>query len=234
VLDESGARLGWGVVRRLHVWHLVQMLSIKVWLSAVDTADGGRDRRALEATLGPEERQQIADTASASMRAQRRLGYALRRAALAWELGLAPADVSLRLVPDGPAELLDGSDLSVGLSHTDGVVAVAVARGARVAVDVERVRARAGLATIAARYFPAAEAAALAEAPLDRRAALFFRLWTEKESLAKASGRDLFDVLPVRVPSEVGWWVNPIEVSPEHVGAVAVEVPDPRSIVAGC
>jgi hypothetical protein len=60
----------------------------------------------------------------------------------------------------------------------------------------------------------------------------FFSLWTGKESFAKASGRDLLEVLPERVGSELGWRVIPFGVSGAHVGAVTTQLASAGSIVA--
>jgi 4'-phosphopantetheinyl transferase len=80
--------------------------------------------------------------------------------------------------------------LAFNLSHTDGLVAVAVTRGRRVGVDVERVD-RAVTDGIAERHFAAAEVAGLRALPPPAQARAFFDYWTLKEAYIKARGMGL-------------------------------------------
>ena len=81
-------------------------------------------------------------------------------------------------------------ELDFNLSHTDELLAVAVARGRRVGVDMESLRRRAPLA-LASRYFAAAEVASLQQLAQRQRALRFWQLWTLKESYLKARGTGL-------------------------------------------
>lgn len=80
--------------------------------------------------------------------------------------------------------------LSFNLSHTTGLVAVAVTRGRAVGVDVERVD-RAVTDGIAERHFAPAEVAALRRLPPALQARVFFEYWTLKEAYIKARGMGL-------------------------------------------
>lgn len=75
------------------------------------------------------------------------------------------------------------------LSHADGCVAVIICRQ-DCGIDIEKERA-AALEKVAARYFSAAENAALAACSPAARATYFFRLWTLKEASVKALGEGL-------------------------------------------
>jgi 4'-phosphopantetheinyl transferase len=81
------------------------------------------------------------------------------------------------------------SRLRISLSHTRGLVAVAIARGYEVGVDVERTSTDAARFDISDRFFAPDEAAYLRA--LDPAAALndFTVLWTLKEAFAKAIGK---------------------------------------------
>jgi phosphopantetheine--protein transferase-like protein len=219
---------------------------VEVWLASTRRQDGVFEDPMLEASLGADELTRLGQTDNPVMARQRLVAYALRRDVLGRVLGMLPKDVPLRFDADGRASLGDVGDvgsvglteeLSLGLSHTEGMVAFALMRGARVGIDVERVHPRRGLVTLARRCFHPAEAARVESAAPDQRPDVFFRLWTAKESFAKASGRDLFEVLPERVTTSVsgdaGWRVIPFEVSGEHVGAVTVELLPGRPPV-GC
>lgn len=80
------------------------------------------------------------------------------------------------------------------LSHSDGLVAVAVGDG-RVGIDLQGVNPDFDPVPLAERFFAKDEAAVIRSAPETKRADLFFALWTKKEALGKALGRGLADSL---------------------------------------
>lgn len=80
--------------------------------------------------------------------------------------------------------------LSFNLSHTTGLVAVAVTIGRAVGVDVERVD-RVVTDGIAERHFAPDEVAALRRLAPDVQARVFFEYWTLKEAYIKARGMGL-------------------------------------------
>ena len=83
------------------------------------------------------------------------------------------------------------SDLRFNISHTEGLIAIAVSRQGEVGVDVENVDARPAPIDVASAYFAPAELAALQQVPADRQSTAFFRYWTLKESYIKARGLGL-------------------------------------------
>ncbi|HUU35388.1 MAG TPA: 4'-phosphopantetheinyl transferase superfamily protein, partial [Vicinamibacterales bacterium] len=80
--------------------------------------------------------------------------------------------------------------LHFNVSHTDGLVALAVTRGHRLGVDVERVT-RVVTEGVAERHFAAAEIRDLRAQPIARQPVLFFDYWTLKEAYIKARGMGL-------------------------------------------
>jgi 4'-phosphopantetheinyl transferase len=88
------------------------------------------------------------------------------------------------------------SDLRFNISHTDGLIAIAVTRHGDVGVDVENAEARRAPIDVAGAYFAPAEVAALHQEPAARQSRAFFRYWTLKESYIKARGLGL--ALPLR------------------------------------
>jgi phosphopantetheinyl transferase len=177
------------------------LLSVQVWLAVVSE----RDQAGAATWLSPVERDRLEQTPNLSLRRQRLAAYALRRRALGRWLGLEPGAVPLRMARDGQVQVdvrVDtpgAAPVTVSLSHTEGLVAVALAPGGRVGIDVERVRRRRDETATANRCFHPDEASAIRDAPPERRPALLLDMWVRKESFAKASGRDLFEVLPRRV-----------------------------------
>ena len=83
--------------------------------------------------------------------------------------------------------------LSFNLTHTDGLVACAIAApGVAVGVDAEAVdRPLTDLMAIARRFFTAEEASALGTQAPSSRPIRFFELWTLKEAFVKAVGSGL-------------------------------------------
>ncbi len=116
----------------------------------------------------------------------------LRQVLSAYEPDVAPALWEFQSSAEGRpflASAFDHTGLNFNLSHTEGLVALAVCRHARVGVDVEKM-GRAPLA-VAERYFSAAETAQLRVLPADEQARHFVRLWTLKEAYLKATGTGL-------------------------------------------
>lgn len=80
--------------------------------------------------------------------------------------------------------------LEFNLSHTAGLVAVAITRGRHVGVDVERVT-RVVMEGVAERHFAEAEVRDLGRLPPADRPRAFFEYWTLKEAYIKARGKGL-------------------------------------------
>lgn len=85
-------------------------------------------------------------------------------------------------------ELAQGLDFN--LSHTDGLIVMAVARDMALGVDAENVGRKAAL-DVADQFFSAAESAALKALAPSLQAERFFALWTLKESYIKARAMGL-------------------------------------------
>lgn len=117
-----------------------------------------------------------------------------------------------------PRLATDPGRLSFNLSHSGGLALVAVAPGdIEVGIDVERLRPRRDLARLAERWLPAADAAAVAAAPLDERERLFYAAWTRHEARVKCSGAGLAGPAP---GSEVRAW--PLAIDAGYAAAVAL------------
>ena len=80
--------------------------------------------------------------------------------------------------------------LHFNVSHTDGLVALAVVRGHRLGVDVERVT-RVVTDAIAERHFAPSEVRDLRALPTADQPRAFFEYWTLKEAYIKARGMGL-------------------------------------------
>ncbi|GAA2084349.1 4'-phosphopantetheinyl transferase superfamily protein [Streptomyces albiaxialis] len=118
--------------------------------------------------------------------------HALARKVLGAHVGRPPQLLEFSAVcahcggPHGKPQLLAPGDWQLSLSHSGQRVAVAVARGAPLGVDVEQVTGRPD--DLVETVLTEAEREALAGCPPGDRAAGFIRYWTRKESALKATG----------------------------------------------
>jgi len=118
----------------------------------------------------------------------------LLRNALAETGGLPPSHWRFVKGKHGKPQIdaaLARPDLRFNLSHSKGLVACVVATGAPIGIDVELISSAHSGLDIASRYFSADEIALLRSRPLHEQPQTFFRLWTLKEALVKATGEGL-------------------------------------------
>ncbi len=164
------------------------------------------------------------------------------RAMLGRYLDAHPSQVPLGRTPFGKPVLLGESrELDFSLSHADGLALIAIARGHRVGVDLELVRAISELDRIAMRCFTPRERAEQRAQVGPARLLAFFNGWTRKEAFTKATGeglsRDLRGVEVTVTPGEPAqlrsldgrdedaarWFVRDVSPTPGFVGAVVAE-----------
>jgi 4'-phosphopantetheinyl transferase len=115
------------------------------------------------------------------------LAYAMHRLLLGQVLRVAPAEVQLGRDDLGCPRLADGA-AHTSLSHAQGWVAVAIAVGGPVGIDLEPAARASELPEIAARICHTSETAALAGLPAEARARALLALWVRKEAFLKAEG----------------------------------------------
>jgi len=84
------------------------------------------------------------------------------------------------------------------LSHSRGMIAVALSNAGPCGVDLEHQRDRANIEELAGQWFHPSEAELLAGLAGDEQIAAFYRLWTMKEALIKAKGSSVFSGLLAR------------------------------------
>jgi 4'-phosphopantetheinyl transferase len=198
---------------------------------------------ACEATLSDEERARAARLRGAGARRAFAVAHALLRAVLSRAVPLPPAAWRFEKGPQGKPALVgappEAAPLRFNLSHTEGLVACAVARGAEVGIDAERgARLRDPLA-VAERFFAPAEAAALRALGEAERRERFLDAWVLKEALLKGLGlgiagalREVIVALDAPRPSVVfgpglgddprRWQFELLRPTPEHRLGVAV------------
>ncbi len=119
--------------------------------------------------------------------------------------GRDPASLSFGEGEFGKPFLLGGGP-AFNMSRSGAATLLATA-GLEVGVDVEEVRPRGKLESVARRVQTAAEQAQWNRLPEDERLAAFFRLWTRKEALMKVTGEGFQrDPASFQVGLEVRAW----------------------------
>ncbi|MAG55443.1 MAG: 4-phosphopantetheinyl transferase [Planctomycetes bacterium] len=120
------------------------------------------------------------------------VAHALVRTVVGQAVDRDPASLGFDLGVHGRPELRTSGGpppVRFNLSHTSGLVAVAVTSGLDIGVDVERLRdVNPG---VAEKHFAAQEVRALEALPESGRRPRFFAYWTLKESYIKARGMGL-------------------------------------------
>jgi 4'-phosphopantetheinyl transferase len=166
--------------------------TIGLWCAAPETVLDRFGRPACETLLDAGERERWKRLRFDADRDLYLAAHALLRNALTashpstapeeWEFG---RDEGGKPVLSGPGAR---TDLRFNLSHTSGLVAVGVAAGVEVGVDVEDLSRDMDDRRLARRFFTTEEAALLDGAPPAQRPRLFCALWTLREAYLKASG----------------------------------------------
>jgi len=161
---------------------------VEVW--TVDLQQGEAFIEAAVRHLSQEERERVPKFTNAVARRNFVTSHGALRRLLSQKLGLPADQIPIHTGPQGKPLLAGelGGQLHFNLSHSGGLGLVALSERTEVGVDVECVRPVPDAMRLARRFFSGAEAAALQErAELDRPAA-FFRVWTRKEAVLKATG----------------------------------------------
>ncbi|NLF71781.1 MAG: 4'-phosphopantetheinyl transferase superfamily protein [Candidatus Anammoximicrobium sp.] len=173
------------------------------------------------------------------------VAHGLLRVLLGRYLREAPQMLRFSDNPHGKPALAPSSDqagLRFNLSHSQGLVMYAVARGREVGVDVEQIRLVADFERIAEQFFSPAERKELRTLRTECKLDGFFGLWTLKEAYVKAWGQGLsvplHDFSVSLQPDASGnffltpggddrqcadWSLRRLTPGPGYVGALAVE-----------
>jgi 4'-phosphopantetheinyl transferase len=163
-------------------------------------------------------------------------------------LEIAPENVDFAYGPHGkPA--VQGSALHFNLSHSGDDGVVAWSRDLPVGVDIEEVRERDDLLGLARRFFSRTETAAIEMAAPEARLGAFYRCWTRKEALLKATGAGISRTLStftvdVRSCAKCtpiadaegdfqpqDWSLIDLGVAPSLAGCVAIRAPEAECVL---
>jgi 4'-phosphopantetheinyl transferase len=200
--------------------------------------------------LSPEERARELRFHFAHSRTQFVSARALVRTVLSRYVAIAPAAWQFRAGSHGRPEIVqpEGAALGFNLSHTTGLVVLAVGGYQTLGVDVEDTMRRPAPLDVAGHSFSVAEVNALHALPQDLQAARFFHYWTLKESYIKAKGQGLSIPLSqfsmaleqagqVAIqfsagiePAPAGWQFFLLQASERHVVSVCAQADVPLQL----
>jgi 4'-phosphopantetheinyl transferase len=145
--------------------------------------------------LSAEERERFQRFLAPAAALQFAVGRTLLRSVLSARLGPTPETWSFELGAAGKPRLAaahaHAPAPSFNLSHTEGLVALAVGDVPAIGVDVEHTLRRNATLEIADRFFAGDEVENLRALPRARQQGRFFDHWTLKESYIKARGEGL-------------------------------------------
>lgn len=169
--------------------------AVDVWLAFYQSITDERLLGNLRTLLSDAEQRQETRFHFADDRLRYLVTRAMVRTVLSRYAALAPADWVFATNAYGRPEISNVHDdthgLGFNISHTRGLIALAVARHRTLGIDVENVSARSASMGIAERFFSPREVAELATVAPAQRQDRFFEYWTFKEAYVKARGMGL-------------------------------------------
>jgi 4'-phosphopantetheinyl transferase len=212
----------------------MDVVRIDVWTFPAAQPDS--DCGALLACLSADEKRRAASYRNPGDRIQFVTARAGLRNILSTYTGCTPAAHQFATTSTGKPQLTNGhSSIFFNLSHTDGLIAIAVSRDANVGIDVEK-RNDTAYQELQGTICSPFEERWMTSLPREERCHAFYRLWTVKEAVAKAEGSGLLVSLPkisvnLSVPGSVEllaydnkilpWSIAEIPTPHGYAGAVA-------------
>lgn len=215
---------------------------VQVWTAAAPTVEA--DLTELTRLLSPDERQRAERFSVSEPCRQFVFGRALLRQLLGACLQVEPATLAFGYHPHGKPFLSQSNlagNLRFNLSHAGRLVAIALARGREVGVDLESLHRLDDWLPLAGRIFSPRELCEMHSLPGPQQREAFFNGWTRKEACLKATGEGLTDALsaievtlaPGKEPELLGlpagpeaalrWAIRAIPLPSDFAGAVAFE-----------
>ena len=171
---------------RVHEVEALEEDEVQVWrLSAMQ---GAEVMEACRARLSAEESKRVGRTRAGFARDEFVVGRALLRALVGRAVGCAAEAVEFRVGKHGKP-WVDGVEFNV--SHSRGMVLIALCRGTEVGVDVEGIHDGIEALEIAEASFAGEEIARIRAAEGVARVREFYSIWTRKEAVTKAHGDGL-------------------------------------------
>jgi 4'-phosphopantetheinyl transferase len=165
---------------------------IDIWTAGVDCTEAELQQYA--SLLSAAETARSARFRFARDRNRYTARHGILRVLLSAYTGCHPAEVEIRVDVNGKPYVVGqghDADLQFSLSHSAGLAIFAFGRSGRIGVDIERISGFPEVREFAAMNFTPAELQELDGCPESTRLQVFFKVWTRKEAVLKASGDGL-------------------------------------------
>jgi 4'-phosphopantetheinyl transferase len=169
---------------------------VQVWLASVPGDEAGL--AAFAQLLSPDECARADRFRVSVPRRQFIVGRAILRQLLGACMAVDPSAVTFEVQARGKMVLSQAwsrRDLCFNVSHSGRLVAIALARGRDVGIDVEWMERSTDWSLLVDRIFSARERSELEALPASQQRTAFFGAWTRKEAYLKATGQGLIDAL---------------------------------------
>ncbi len=177
---------------------------VQVWRLELVPGSPASARDRFYCLLSDQEKRRADAIRVAPVREEFIAGRGLLRVLLGAATGIDPAAIVLSTKPNGKPCLAQTAKLEFNVSHSEGMILIALSRASAVGVDVEFVSDEFGeaeeLMEIARESFHSGEFAVIARKPPGRgRLLAFYQAWTRREAVAKADGRGIASLLKYEV-----------------------------------
>lgn len=176
----------WGIVQATPL--CLNHKDVQVW--RIDLDRSNNYLRYFDSILSPEERER-------AFRFQHRLdterfiaSHGSLRLIVSSYIGLTPSSFHFEVTDNGKPYLA-GNEINFNLTHSGSMALVAVTRGRRIGIDVERINSDVEYDQIALNFFSEVENECLWALPADLKCEAFYRCWVLKEAYVKARGDGL-------------------------------------------
>jgi 4'-phosphopantetheinyl transferase len=110
---------------------------------------------------------------------------------LAQLLNDEPKKLNIAIAEHGKPYLTDNPNVAFNLSHSAGAMVIAAGWNCQIGIDLETCQPRAGLHSLVDKCFADEEIAHWNALPNAQQTIEFYRFWTRKEALVKASGHGI-------------------------------------------
>ncbi len=170
-----------------------QPLGPQIWLLWPDDAQASELQLRYQALLDSTEQHHYGRLPRPAAQHAYLLTRVLVRTMLSHYRPLPPSAWRFQPGPQGRPEIVNpqAQGLRFNVSHTQGLLACAVADHGDIGIDVESLQRNHDILAIAQRFFSPHEYAALRDSPIAQRQETFIAYWTLKEAYLKARGLGL-------------------------------------------
>lgn len=206
---------------------------IQIWRLPLEDAQGAFE--GCRRILSRDERNQADRKLPGRVRNEFIYGRACLRILLSLNLGTAASSVLIASSQYGKPYLCEDPALNFNVSHSHGMVLIALSKQGGVGIDLECRNERTQVMKLAPRVLSPTEIDRLISLNTDAGSRYFHQVWTRREAIVKADGRGLslpltsFDLpdepsynMPVRVEDKL-YYLNDIVAGEGYMSAIAME-----------